>query len=96
MQQEFEVDGVPIQIIGINEAGYEISNQIITDGRDIPWLQDTEDINAWELWDVTYRDVYLIDRDLKLRGIYNLSQNNLNDEATYEIFKEILMGLVEE
>lgn len=97
MQKEFEEDDIPIQIIGINEVGYEIANQTITDTRDAPWLQDIEEINAWELWDVTYRDVYILDQDLKLRGIYNLtsSNHNLNEEQDYLELKEILIGLIE-
>lgn len=96
MQQEFDDEERPVQILGINQAGYEIGNQTITADRDIPWLQDTEDVDAWGLWEVTYRDVYLLDQSLTLRGIYNLSQNNLNEEATYAELKDIILGLLEE
>lgn len=95
MQKELELD-YSLQIIGINEVGFEASNDIITAGRDIGWLQDTVEVNAWDLWDVEYRDVYILDQNHKLQVIYNLSENDLTAPDTYQNLKEIFIQLLEE
>jgi hypothetical protein len=95
MQKELELD-YSLQIIGINEVGFDASNDIITDGRDIGWLQDTVEVNAWDLWDVEYRDVYILDQEHKLQVIYNLTKNDLTAPDTYEDLKEIFIQLLEE
>jgi hypothetical protein len=108
MQKDFDQEGLPIVIIGINQEGYEIGNPTITEGRDIPWLQDTtfnpfmsyqskipEETDAWTLWDVTYRDVQILDSDGNLRFIYNLSEHDLNQNSSYNELRSIMTGLIE-
>lgn len=95
MQKELELD-YSLQIIGINQFGFEESNDIITDGRDLGWLQNTEDINAWDLWDVAYRDVYILDQDHKLQVVFNLTENDITNPNTYEALKDIFIQLLEE
>ena len=49
----------------------------MTEGRDIPWLQDRTDVQLWEAWTINYRDVLLFNEDLILQETINLSQFNL-------------------
>ena len=49
MQTEFDELGLDIQIVGINENGYDSANDTMTNGRDIPWLQDDGKTDAWGL-----------------------------------------------
>ena len=73
--------GSSAQIVGINESGFELANETFTTDRDLPWLQDTEQTQLWDVWAVSYRDLYLVDGDGVLRDIYNLSSNDLRGEA---------------
>ena len=66
MQDELDAMDLPVdvQIIGVNQVGHESQNATMVEGRDLPWLQETADLNVWNLWDVTYRDVILLDLSL--------------------------------
>ena len=68
---------------GINEAGYESGNSSITSGRDLPWLQDTDEWNVWDTWDPGYRDVIILGVDGAEVGRYNLTSNNLASSSAY-------------
>ena len=73
-----------IQIIGVNEVGYESGNASITSGRDLPWLQDTVEWNVWETWDPTYRDVIILGTDGAEVGRFNVTSNNLATSSNYD------------
>ena len=93
MQKELTEEGYDIYILGINEYGFDVSNEQVTQGRDIPWLQDQEDILLWTTWGVSYRDVLIFDEDLILRDVINLSQFDLRDESNYASFLNSLTTL---
>ena len=93
MQQELLEQGYDIYIIGINEVGFEIANEQVTEGRDIPWLQDQEDILMWNEWKVQYRDVLIFDEELTIRDVINLSQFDLRDEDNYSSMLNTLTTL---
>ncbi len=82
---------LPIQILGINEAGYDAYNDYMTFGRNLPWLQDTYSANVWGTWDVTYRDVVILDADNTRYAVYNLTQHDLHDPDNYETLKQLLL-----
>lgn len=55
---------VPVTILGINEVGREASNDVITDGVDMPWLQDTESENVFGAWPpARLRELKIVDAD---------------------------------
>ena len=83
MQEELSEQGYDIYILGINESGFEIANEQVTEGRDIPWLQDQDDILMWNEWNVQYRDVLIFDESLTIRKVINLSGFDLRDENNY-------------
>ncbi len=100
LQTELAADypDVAIQILGINEAGFEDGNSAMTDGRDLPWLQDTIEVGAWSAWAVTYRDVQVLDADNHLVGIYNVTDHDLSIPAEYAGLRALLLsaaGIVE-
>lgn len=80
MQQELP----DVAIIGINGVGFESANDTITDGRDIPWLQDTADADVWTLWDIEYRDVLVLDAEGVVIGVYNLTDHDLAEPSQYD------------
>jgi hypothetical protein len=96
MQYDFDSQDIPAQIIGINESGYEEGNESVVEGRTLPWLQDTEEINAWELWEVGYRDVFIVDESGTLRYRFNLSSQDLRNPAHFQTLTQIIVGLTED
>ena len=96
MQSEFDAKNLPVQIIGVNEAGFEVGNEYITADRQIPWLQDTEEANVWETWSIHYRDVHLLDSEHNLRYIFNLTNSNLQEPHHYEQLQQAILGLLSE
>jgi hypothetical protein len=78
-------------IVGINEAGKESGNEGFTEGRDLPWLQDSIGTDVWGLWEVDYRDVIILDSDNQFYAVYNLSRNDLNVEANYQTLMALIL-----
>lgn len=93
MQGELRTSGeaLEIRILGVNGAGLESGNDAICDGRSIPWLQDEADVNAWELWDVTYRDVIILDAENRPVGVYNLTEHDLGNSENYAELRKLLI-----
>ena len=95
LQETIDEDGHPIQILGVNGIGYENGNERVTEDRDIPWLQDVEEVDAWTQWDVQYRDVYILDQNGNLRFRYNLTINDLGNPDNLDLLTEAMLGLIE-
>ena len=89
-----EIDGelwaVHAQILGINEVGQEAGNAGACAGKDLPWLQETADHLAWSVWDVTYRDVIILDSSNRKVATYNLTEHDLSNPANYLELKGLL------
>ncbi len=88
-----ELDGEPIHILGLNEAGLEAGNAEMVEGRDLPLLQDTTADDVWGSWEVEWRDVVLLDRENRRRYVYNLTDHDLADSESYEALKQALLEL---
>lgn len=86
---------VDVQILGVNDIGFESANDQMTDGRDLPWLQATVEQDVWELWGVTYRDVWVLDADNVPVGVFNVTSNNLGDPTNYETLKQMFLDAAE-
>ena len=95
MQAEIASEGWPIEvdILGVNEGGYESGNDGMRTGRVLPLLQDTASENAWADWDVEYRDVILLDSENVRVGTFNLTDHDLSDPANYAALKALLADL---
>ena len=92
-----------IALIGVNEFGYggcsseqpdeECSGNVaMTNGRDLPWLQDAETVGVWDDWAVTYRDVVVLDADNRIFAIYNVTTHNLAEPDDYAGLRTILLA----
>jgi hypothetical protein len=82
---------IPIRLFGVNEAGLESGNPTITNGRTIPWLQDTVADNVWVSWNVTYRDLVILDEKNEKIDVYNLTTHDLSVPANYAELKQKLL-----
>lgn len=94
MQGELDAAGYAgeIQILGVNGAGYESGNTGFTTDRALPWLQDTAEANVWVSWNVTYRDVWVLDGENEPVAVYNVTEHDLADAANYQALRDILIS----
>ncbi len=86
-----------IQILGINDWALALGNETISAGRDIPWLQDVDvDKNGisdvWDQWDVTFRDVVILDSNGEKVEAFNLTVHNLADPQNYETLRQMFIN----
>jgi len=91
MQADLDAAYLPVsvEIIGVNEAGHESGNDTITDGRDLAWLQETDAQNVWGEWAIEYRDVVIVGADSRPVDVYNLTDNDLGDDANYQALLQL-------
>lgn len=82
-----------IEILGVNERGHESGNASMCEGRDLAWLQETDEHPVWTDWEVGYRDVIVLDADNKPLDVYNLTEHDLDDPGNYAELKDLLSEL---
>jgi hypothetical protein len=80
-----------ISILGVNAVGLESTNVEMTTGRVLPWLQDVAAVDAWGSWQATWRDVWIVDAAGDARGVYNLTEHDLNDPLSFATLKQLLL-----
>lgn len=87
--------GLPldVKIHGVNQIGHESKNETACQGKDLPWLQEGPTDLVWSNWQVTYRDVVILDGDNVPVEVFNLSDHNLGDPAQFATLKSILTKL---
>ena len=62
-------------------------------GRILPWLQDTAEQRVWQdKWQVTSRDVVVLDAENRKVAVFNCTTHNLADPGNYEALKAILLA----
>ena len=84
---------IPVQIIGINEVGLESDNDLMTAGRDLPWLQDTIEVDVWTQWSAGYRDVILVDEHNREVDRFNVTTYDLADPINYAMLVDLFVDL---
>lgn len=88
-----------IQILGVNPFGEESGNEGVTEGRDIPWLQDVDEngdriTDNWlETWPFVYRDVVIVDADGIAADSFNLTVDSLEEPESYNSLKQMLIDV---
>lgn len=97
MQKELDAEALPVsvQVAGVNEAGEERDNARICDERDLPWLQESRSHSVWGAWDVSYRDVIILNADNEVVTIYNLTSHSLAETHNYDELKDLLRQAAE-
>lgn len=98
MQQQLESEypDLDVQLLAVNERGHESGNALATEGRELPWLQDVDAnqdgfSDAWHLWEVTWRDVVILNGENEKVGVYNLTPNDLAEPNNFNTLKEMLV-----
>ncbi len=97
MQGEFDTQypDLAIELLGINETGFESANDTVSEGRDIPWLQDTSATDWWGTWTPTYRDVLILDGEGELAGVFNLTDKPITEDANYVELKALIVEIAQ-
>ena len=67
----------------------------MSDRGDLSLLQDTSDEAVWDDWDVTFRDVVILDANNEKVGVFNLTTDSLAVPANYEALKALLIASAE-
>lgn len=70
-----ELQSDMVEILAVNEIGYDNFEYVDTVSSQLPWVQDVEEVNAWDLWEITYRDLVILDQDNIFLTTYNLTDN---------------------
>jgi hypothetical protein len=83
-----ENPGWNIEILGVNDKNDASFAAWMAEGRKLPVLQDTAAADAWTAWNVTYRDVRIVDPQNRLAAVFNLTQNPLDSAANRETLKQ--------
>ena len=86
---------LPIEILGVNAVGQEAANDLTTQGRSLPWLQDTAEQDAWGAWAVTWRDVVILDRTNRAVAVFNLTKHGLERPAARDSLRQLLLQAAE-
>jgi hypothetical protein len=82
---------INIEILGVNMAPDYLYNNLVTDERSLPWLQDNSTNSAWAAWKVTLRDVRILDTRNRLFAIYNLSVHDLSYPSNRITLKQLFL-----
>ncbi len=80
-----------VQILGVNQIGQEADDSLICQGRTIPWLQETTEHPVWTPWQVTWRDVVILDTRNERVSVYNLTQHDLAVPSNYAYLKQMIL-----
>ena len=85
--------GYKIEILGVSWSNRGF-NSLMTQGRDLPWLQDTSGGDVTADWGAAWRDFVILDpANGRPLAAYNLSSNSLDIVENYNELKAILTGL---
>jgi hypothetical protein len=91
LELDAEAPDLGIRLLGVNGAGHEAGVALMAEGRVIPLLQDTVEVDAWTAWGVEYRDVIILDRDNAPVGVFNLTAHDLSQMGEYVTLKGMLL-----
>ncbi len=66
-----------MQLLAVNGVGHGSGVAAMSALGTLPILSDTTQTDAWARWEVTYRDVVVLDRNNRRAGVLNLTENDL-------------------
>ena len=83
----------------MNPVGFELGNDSVSEGRDIPWLQDTDangdgaSDNFLTSWPFVYRDVVIVDQNNIAVESFSLTLHSLEEPDSYAELKQMLIDV---
>ena len=82
---------INIEILGINQNTDTAYNDLAIANRTLAWLQDTVSNSVWTSWDVTWRDVRILDSRNQLYAVYNLTSQDLAQPLNRAALKQLFL-----
>ncbi len=88
-----------ISILGMNPIRLEVGNEAVSEGRDIPWLQDIDadedgqSDNWLTSWPFVYRDVVVVDANNVAVDSFNLTLHSLEEPDSYDALRQMLIDV---
>ncbi len=76
-----------IQVVGVNRSTDALGNGGITAGLALPWLQDSSDSDAWNLWMAHSGDLFLLDPTDHVVFLEDLNSFDLQVPANLDSLK---------
>ena len=95
MNEEMASHQSPPQFLSVNASGYESSLDKLAEEGTLPILQDELEIDMWDRWQITYRDVVVVDENLKPIARINLTDNSLSDEPVYNALLNLIKDVIQ-
>lgn len=94
IQAELDAMGldIPVQILGVNDIGFESGNDLASALGDLPWLQATDEQDVWTTWSAGYRDVLILDENNVEIDRFNVTVNDLSEPDNYAALRDLLAG----
>lgn len=104
MYEEFLAEGVnDIIFVGNSGINYDTDDYSdMVDGTIIPWTQDTEQYDIWDAWDISLRDLVVLNREGFEITRINLSTYGIDSSGigectgNYETIKNLLLEFREQ
>ena len=86
--------GAAITILGINQAGRESANDVITDRHTLAWLQDTDQADVFGVWPpVQIRELKVVGPDGTVAAVFDLNTQDPAEEAVQTEIEDLLLSL---
>ncbi len=79
-----------VEVIGINRSDQAANNGLVVNYQTLPWIQDTNEVGVWNAWEVTWRDVRIVNGRGELAAVLNLTSHNLYDDSNRSLMKQLL------
>ena len=84
-----------ITLLGVNNVGATQGINSLSSSITLPLVQDTDSSNVWSSWDVTQRDVWILDGENMPYAVMNLSIYSLTTPSNFHSLKALLKGAAE-
>ena len=81
-----------IDIVHVNEEGYDSGNADLFAVTDLPVVQDDATQQVWTNWVAEWRDVYVLDADNEVYAVFNLTTYTLSDETNYQALYDLFVA----
>jgi hypothetical protein len=94
-QMQTELDAaspqVPISILGVNYIDAESGSASVTNGTDLPWLQDVVSENVWSSWGASDKSVFILGIANEEVIVYSVALHDLGVPDNFNELKQLLL-----
>jgi hypothetical protein len=98
LQAEIDTMGwaLDVHFLGVNEIIDALGNRLVEAVTDLPWLQDIEEQDVWEKWDVAFRDLVILNEKNEHVATFNLQTYDLRIPKNVDSLRTLLSTFAED